>query len=185
MSWFTRDVNGDSERHGYSGTKLNGLHQSSWWNACQDNAKASCYEKQHTSWFRSEQLYGELQQLDASKNLQQAKVQWERQRKHEENEIKEWTQHATKFEARLCPREAELTKRELEMEKAQKTLQGEKVQLLEQYKRVKKDMASVEKHGLLMPYCSYNKPVNTSLLFTLRSNLAYNNNLSLLPSLLR
>jgi hypothetical protein len=63
--------------------------------------------------------------------LQREKLQWEKQRKHEETEIMEWTQQAKSFEARLRQREADLKKRELELEK-------EKAQLLEQYKRVKK-----------------------------------------------
>jgi hypothetical protein len=135
MSWSKRDVYSDSTWE--DGTRnikpglhnsswwnagnayKSGLHNSSWWNASYDTPS----HQQHTSWFRSEQLYGEPTN-DASNALQREKLQWEKQRKHEETEITEWTQQAKSFEARLRQREADLKKRELELEK-------EKAQLLE------------------------------------------------------
>ena len=142
MSWFTHELYGDSERNNVR-TNLPGLHNSpwlkddnrtnvglqqcSWW-----NDGCTQVPQQHTSWFRSEQLYGEPKQSyptryrdsEASSALQQERMHWE-------NEKKEWMKHVSKVEA-------ELRKSQQEIEEAERTLQEEKTQLLEQYKRVKK-----------------------------------------------
>ena len=132
MSWFTHELYGDSERNNMH-TNLPVLHNLSWWNGSNgtnDGLQQSSWwndggtqiPQRHTSWFRSEQLYGEPKQ--ASSALQQERTHWE-------NEKKEWMKHASEVEA-------ELRKSQLEIEEAERTLQEEKTQLLEQYKCVKK-----------------------------------------------
>ena len=142
MSWFTHELYGDSERNNVR-TNLPGLHNPSWW---KDSNRTNvglqqcswwtdgCTQvpQQHTSWFRSEQLYGEPKQdyptwyrdSEVSSALQQERMHWEKEKK-------EWMKHTREVEA-------ELKKSQLKIEEAERTLQEEKTQLLEQYKRVKK-----------------------------------------------
>ena len=133
MSWFTHELYGDSENNNVR-TNLPVLHNLPWWNDSNHtnvglqqsswwNDGCTQVPQQHTSWFRSEQLYGEPKQ-EASSALQQERTHWE-------NEKKEWMKHASEVEA-------ELRKSQLEIEEAERTLQEEKTQLLEQYKCVKK-----------------------------------------------
>src|SRR5437762_11720620 len=133
MSWFTHELYSDLENNNVqtnlpvlhnlpwwndSNRTYIGLQQSSWW-----NDGCTQVPQKHTSRFRSEQLYSEPKQ-EASSALQQERTHWE-------NEKKEWMKHASEVEA-------ELRKSQLEIEEAERTLQEEKTQLLEQYKRVKK-----------------------------------------------
>jgi hypothetical protein len=116
MSWFnngdsacedgTRNSNNKPGLHnsswwnpGYA--SKSGLHNSSWWNASYDTPS---HQQQHTSWFRSEQLYGEPN--DFFKALQQFKEWIAQQKVEDEQRLREIENASWNYQRlkRLCNR---------------------------------------------------------------------------------